>query len=94
MQRGLLFEKYKLNLHFAVQYSSRFNPDAALPGIRETFYFFEKISKPLAGLSRSETEFFIWKIRINWLVNVSFVISLLWLLVTFLTCIVIFSLNE
>lgn len=94
MQWGLLFEKYRLNLHFAVQYSSGCSPDAELPGICETFYFFEKMSNPLTGLISSETEFFLRKIRVDWLVNVSFVISLLWLLVTFLTCIVIFSLNE
>ena len=47
-----------LNPHFAVQSGNGFNPDVELLRVCETFSFLDKLSKPLAVLSRSEAGFF------------------------------------
>ena len=44
--------------HFAVQSGNGFNPDVELLRVCETFSFLNKLSKPLAVLSRSEAGFF------------------------------------
>ncbi len=46
------------NPHFAVQNGNGFNPDVELLRVCETFSFLDKLSKPLAVLSRSEAGFF------------------------------------
>ena len=48
----------KLNPHFAAQNGNGFNPDVELLRVCETFSFLDKLSKPLAVLSRSEAGFF------------------------------------
>ena len=48
----------QFNPHFAVQSGNGFNPDVELLRVCETFSFLDKLSKPLAVLSRSEAGFF------------------------------------